>query len=195
MNKTSFLLSLLFLSIFGQISWAQTENYILLVVDVQDFDKVEQKIPDTTYQEFLSEVNQVIVSFPPDQVAYIKNMHLALSISFKGTKVDTLGLAELDKNLLMVNQQIYIKSKGDSFTAEGIDRFLQKYPNHKILVIGLIADGCIYSTLKSGCQKGYEMFIVPEAILAWSDENKQKYLKKYYNKGVKNWPEISMISQ
>lgn len=192
MNKTSLLLSLLCLSLFGQISWAQNENYILLVVDIQDFDNVEQKIPDTTYQEFLSEVNQVIVSFPPDQVAYIKNMQLALSISFNGIKTDTLSLPELDKNLWMVNQQIYIKSKGDSFTAEGIDRFLQKYPHHKILVIGLIADGCIYSTLKSGCKKGYEMFIVPEAILAWSEENKEKYLNKYYKKGVKNWPETSI---
>jgi len=171
---------------FVQISWAQSDDFILFVVDVQEFDNVNEKIPDTIYQEFLNEVNLVIASFPADRVAYIKNMHLALSLSFKGTKIDTLNLPDLDKDLLQVNDQIYIKSKPNSFTAEGIDQFINKYPTHKILVIGLIADGCVYSTLKSGCKEDYDMYIIPEAILAWSDENKEKYLKKYYKMGVKD---------
>lgn len=184
------IISLLSSLLWSPYSHAQMDDYILFVVDVQDFEKVNEKIPEVKYQDFIAEVNQVIESFPTDQVAYIKNMHLALSISFKKIKVDTLSLPVLDKDLLRVNNQVFIKSKPDSFTAEGIDQFINKYPKHKILVIGLIADGCVYSTLKSGCKKDYEMYIIPEAILAWTDEDKVKYLKKYDKMGVKLWGQV-----
>ena len=94
-----------------------------------------------------------------------------------------------DSRLNIVNKQIFVKNEGDSFTANGLADFLLKYPDHKFLVVGLIADGCIFSTLKSGCKQDYDMYMVPKAILARSEDTKEKYLKKYEKMGVKTYNE------
>lgn len=188
--KTSIkLFSLIFLfGIIFQVQ-AQKDDFVLLVVDVQDFENVKENLAQNIYRDFLLEVNKTIESFDPERVAYIKDMSLVASLSFKGIDVDTASFIDFDKDLVVVNTNIFIKSEGDSFTAEGLDSFLEKCPDHKILVVGLIADGCIYSTLKSGCKQDYEMYIVPNAILARSEISKRKYLKKYEKMGVKVWEE------
>lgn len=167
----------------------QNENFVLMVVDVQEFENVKEEVPNEVYQQFLKEVNGVIEQFEQEKVIYIKDMSLALSLSFKGKSVDTISFPELDSQLKIVNEQIFVKNQGDSFTANGLMEFLLKYPNHKFLIVGLIADGCIFSTLKSGCRQAYEMYIVPEAILARSEKSKVKYLKKYEKMGVKIYNE------
>lgn len=185
MRKIHLIFGIAFFLSIGFSAYSQNENFLLMVVDVQEFENVIEVVPDEIYQAFLKEVNGVIEQFEQEKVIYIKDMSLALSLSFKGKTIDTVSFPDFDSKLEIVNKQIFVKNEGDSFTANGLTDFLLKYPEHKILVIGLIADGCIFSTLKSGCKQGYEMYIVPEAILGRTEKSKEKYLKKYEKMGVK----------
>lgn len=185
MKNSLLIISITFLLSIAFSVYSQNENFLLMVVDVQEFENVKEEIPNEVYQEFLKEVNKVIEQFEQEKVIYIKDMSLALSLSFKGKSVDTVSFPDLDSQLKIVNEQIFVKNEGDSFTANGLKEFLVKYPEHKMLVVGLIADGCIFSTLRSGYKEGYEMYIIPKAILARSEKSKMKYLKKYERIGVK----------
>lgn len=181
------ILSIAFLISIGLYTHGQNENYLLMVVDVQEFENVKEEVPTEVYQSFLKEVNGVIELFEQEKVIYIKDMSLALSLTFKGKSIDTISCPDLDSHLNVVNNQVFAKNEGDSFSAHGLGEFLEKYPDHKMLVIGLMADVCIFNTLKSGCKQDYEMYIVPEAILAGSEKSKMNYLKKYKKKGVKTY--------
>lgn len=185
MKNILLIISISFLLSFAFSAQGQNENYLLMVVDVQEFENVKEEIPTEVYQEFLKEVNGVIESFEKEKVIYIKDLSLELSLSFKGKSIDTVNFPNFEADLKIVNELVFVKKEGDSFTADGLEEYLLKFPDHKIVVIGLIADGCIFSTLKSGCKQDYEMYMVPKAILARSEISKEKYFKKYKKMGVK----------
>ena len=189
MKNIFLILSIAFLLSIDFSTQGQSKNYLLMVVDVQEFENVKEEIPKEVYHTFLKEVNEVIETFEKEKVIYIKDLSLELSISFKGKSIDTISFPNLVPDLNIVNEHVFVKKEGDSFTADGLKDYLLKFPNHKIIVIGLIADGCIFSTLKSGCKLGYDMYMVPKAILARSERNKEKYLKKYEKMGVKIYKE------
>ncbi len=187
MQTIKLFISIAFIFFIVDFVRSQNENFLLMVVDVQDFEIIKEEAEEEEYHEFLKEVNGAIELFEPEKVIYIKDMSLALSLSFKGKSVDTVSFPNLDAQLNVVNSQIFTKTEGDSFTAKGLEDFLQKHSDYQFLVVGLIADGCIFSTLKSGRKKGYEMYIIPEAIWARSEKNKTKYLAKYKKIGVKTY--------
>ncbi|NPD44191.1 MULTISPECIES: isochorismatase family protein [unclassified Lentimicrobium] len=178
-------ISIAFLLSCGFSAQGQDDNYLLMVIDVQEFENVKEEIPTEVYQDFLKEVNGVIESFEKEKVIYIRDLSLVLSLSFKGKSIDTVSFPNFEPDLKIVNEHVFIKTEGDSFTADGLEEYLLKFPDHKIVVIGLIADGCIFITLKSGVKHDYDMYMIPEAILARSEISKEKYFRKYKKMGVK----------
>ena len=149
------------------------ERY-LLVVDVQDIFYKNTGLEQQA-NEIVSNINQIIDKMKPAKVIYIKAIGKVLSISLKGIKGIPMEHApEIDSNLKIVNNNIFTKIEGDAFTLEDLNKFLFDNNAKEIVIVGLLAEKCIYSTALGGIGKGYNIYIVPEAIVSKSKDKKEK---------------------
>ena len=175
-----FLLS--FSSIFGQKENALQNKY-LLVIDVQDC--FLNGVADSTRIHFMNKVNAAISQAEPEKVIYIQSLPRTLNISLKGISVDTLPNIDLAKDLSMVNETVFTKVKQNSFTNPDLIAFLNEHQAKKLVIVGLMAEHCVLSTALGGLSEGYQVSLLPEAIIGKTENDKAKALKKMEKKGVK----------
>jgi len=179
---------ILIIFVFGSvIGYSQSEkpdsNAYLIVLDVQE--GYSDIFDPELYPQFIESVNSAIENTEPDHVIYVSSLHKALVLSFKGISIDTLIDAVLDSNLTVVNSTNYIKNEGNAFTVDSLVDFLNINNTTDIIVIGLAAERCVYNTLIGGRELGYNMFVIPEAIIAKKTNKKLKAISKLSKKGVK----------
>jgi nicotinamidase-related amidase len=163
---------------------SQLNDKYLIVLDMQEFPVTKDfKEPVTLGQ--INPINHIIENSDPGKVIYVKAAAMALSVSLKGISVDTVSIPVFDKRLKVVNNTVFIKTKGNAFTSEGLTGFLRKHEVQKIVVVGMMAEECLYKTLLGGKKLGYEMFTIPEAVIGKTPEGKEKVIKELAGKGIK----------
>jgi nicotinamidase/pyrazinamidase len=162
------------------------QDKFVIVLDVQQ-NWTDNSLPDKASEEMLKSINKVIEQTSPDKVIYVKSPVAAttLSVSFKGIKVDTVFADGFDKNLLVVNSNIFEKKEGDAFTVKELTDFLKQKNAKEIIITGLLAEKCIYKTALGGISRDYDIYIIPEAIGSKSEKSKEKIIKKLSKEGVK----------
>jgi nicotinamidase/pyrazinamidase len=171
-----------------------SQNRYLLIIDVQNkfYEKTEI---ESQANEMINNINQIIDRIESQKVIYIKATGKVLSISLKGIKVTPMTPApELDSKLKLVNSNIFTKIEGDAFSIEDLNKFLTEHNVKEIIIVGLLAEDCIYSTALGGKEKGYNVYVVPEAIISKSKDRKEKVLDKMTKKGVKILPISEIIN-
>lgn len=166
---------------------ALVNDKFLLVLDVQE-NFTKDVLEPAASETFIQNVNSVIKRIKPENVIYIESVSRALSLSFRGIKVDTLPNQQMDDRLNIVNENIFSKNEQNAFTSDEVINFLKKHNPKEIIVIGLAAEHCVYETLLGGKELGYEMHVVPEAIVGRTIEKKEKAIKKMMKKGIKQLP-------
>lgn len=186
--KLTFLLALTCLysfSIYSQQNQQHT-NKFLLVLDIQEY-YTGSKLSDTETVNFIDNVNYIIENTDVEKVIYIKSNHkvlnMALSKPFIYVSNDTAAM-HFDKNLKIVNDNIFTKDEGDAFSVDDLNIFLEKNNAKEIVIVGLLAEECIYKTSLGGLENNYDIFIVPQAILGKSEKSKNKKIEKLREKGV-----------
>jgi len=186
--KLTILFALSYLNSFSIYSQQnqQYTNKFLLVLDIQEY-YTGRKLSDTETVNFIDNVNKVITNTDVDKVIYIKSSHkvlnMALSKPFIYVSNDTAAM-HFDKNLKIVNDNIFTKDEGDAFSVDDLNIFLEKNNAKEIVIVGLLAEECIYKTSLGGLENHYDIFIVPEAILGKSEKSKNKKIEKLKEKGV-----------
>ncbi len=138
--------------------------------------------------EMIQNVNSVISHFSSEKVIYIKAAGKALSITLKGFSVDTLPAPGFDRTLSVVSDNIFLKIEGDAFTSAELIQFLESRKAREILLVGLMAEKCIYDTALGGKERGYNITIVSEGIVGMSPTKKDKAIRKMKDKGIKFIP-------
>ena len=74
------------------------EDKYLIILDIQE--DLSHSISDTfASDELINVINGVIENSNPEKSIYVKQIHRALTISFKGSTVDTLPEIKLDSRL------------------------------------------------------------------------------------------------
>lgn len=164
---------------------AVSQDQYLMVIDVQnkfyEGSKVEQQA-----NEMVGSINTIIKSFDPENVIYVKATAKMLTVSYKGIKAEPFFPApEIDHGLNIVNNQIFTKTEGSAFSLVELNNLLQKRGVKKIILVGLLAEKCVYKTAIDGIDKGYDIFIAKEAVLSKSESKKAKVFRKMTQKGVK----------
>ena len=160
----------------------------LLVIDVQnDITTNTGRYGDTT--EFLGNVNQAITYAEETgmEILYVKNIYAENSIILLlagGQFKDGTEGAELDDNLLTVNENIFTKSVGDSFSSREFEDYLISNSVDTLYIIGADASACVYSTARGGLNRGYNVNIIENAIITNSDGALQQMLKLYETNGI-----------
>ena len=181
-----------FLVFNSSMSYSQTKEMLqdkfVIVLDIQE-EFTENHMTENSAQELINSVNYVIENTDPKKVIYVSDttVHKVLSISFKkGFTIDTtLSKYDLDNRLKLVNENMFCKTGANAFESVELTNFLEENNAKEIIVIGLMAEECTSKTLLGGKELGYDMYVIPEAIVGKSQKSKNKAVKKLEKKGIK----------
>jgi nicotinamidase/pyrazinamidase len=155
-----------------------------MVVDIQSEFYKDTEL-EYSALSMVKNVNEIISKTDPEKVVYIQAVGQELSISLTGIVImPILPPADLDTNLLVVNDKIYTKMKGDAFTNGELMDHLKMNNVTDILITGLMAEACVYKTAIGGVERGFNISIDPNAILGTSEKEKQSALDKLARRGV-----------
>jgi nicotinamidase-related amidase len=186
MKPKFIIISLLISLFFAQVILAQSvdnslNDKILVVLHMQEDSANTTTEADL---EFINTMNKVIEVAPAENVVYVKINHKILNLTWKKIFV-TENINDLDDQLRVVNENIFIDENGNAFSSDELNAFIQEKELNKIVIIGRTAEECIKNSILSGIKKDYEMYFIPDAIIANSEEGKLKALDKLKKKGAK----------
>ena len=159
----------------------------LLVIDVQnDITSNTGRYGDTT--EFVSKVNQAIAFAEESgmEILYIKNVYgnnPVISLLSGGKFKESTEGVELDGDLLVVNDNIFSKSIGDSFSSKELENYLISNSVDTLYLVGADASACVYSTARGGLNRSYSVNIIEDAVIT-INENVLNQMLMLYEKGA-----------
>jgi nicotinamidase-related amidase len=189
MNRISCLIIFWFLGSLSSFSFGQTirEEKFLIVLDVQEY-YTNRKMTEMDAQNFIDSINFVINKMRSPNVLYVKSVHKVLNLTFSSPFVyvthDTSSM-RFDKRLHIINDNIFSKDDPNTFNLFEINDFLKKNNAKEIIIVGLLAEQCVYKSLIGGKKLGYEMLVIKQAILGKSEKSKEKAIEKMKKDGVK----------
>jgi len=162
-----------------------TDDKFIIVLDIQDY-YTSNKVSSS--QQLINSVNKVINNSNANRIIYIKRTHkllnLSLSYPFIYTSLDSAAML-LDKRINIVNNHIFIKEKSSAFSIKELNDFLKQNNATEIVIIGLMAEQCVYDSLIEGFKLGYKMYVIPEAIVGKTEKSKEKVIKKLRETEIK----------
>lgn len=181
-----FLISMIF-SInlgFSQSKKYENDKYVI-VLDVQQY-WTDNALSKQASKEMVESVNAVIEKTNPEKVIYVKTLLASkvLSISFKGIKVDSVFAIDFDKNLKLVNNKVFEKKTGDAFSVKEMLDLFQGNGAKEIIVVGLLAERCVFKTALGGKSRGFGITLISEAVGGKSEKSKAKIFKKLKKEGI-----------
>lgn len=159
----------------------------LIVLDVQEY-YTNGKLPECSTQKVIDSINYVISKTDSDNVMYIKRIHklLNLSLSFPliYASIDT-SASRLDSRLNLVNENIFTREKGNAFSLKELNDYLKQNNATEIVLIGFLAEDFLYKSVIRGKELGYDMYVIPEAIIGKSLISKDKVINNLTKQGIK----------
>lgn len=162
-------------------------NKYLIVLDVQEY-YTNGKLPECSTQKVIDSINYVISKTDSDNVMYIKRIHkllnLSLSFPFIYVSLDTSAI-RLDSRLNLVNENIFTREKGNAFRLKELNDYLKQNNATEIVLIGFLAEDFLYESVISGKELGYDMYVIPEAIIGKSQITKDKVINNLTKQGIK----------
>ena len=172
---------------------ALIENYAnpkaaLLVIDVQnDITGNTGQYGDTT--DFVKRINEAIIFAEENnmEILYIKNTFrnpLLLLLSGGRFREGTKG-AELDGTLSIVNDNIFLKHIGDSFSSTEMEEYLISQSVDTLYLVGADAAACVYITARGAINRGYNVNIIEDAIITINEKTLAQMLEQYEKDGIK----------
>jgi nicotinamidase/pyrazinamidase len=178
----------IFCSIFAK---SQDESFFankyIIVLDVQEY-YTNGKLPEYSTQKVIDSINYVINKTDSDNIIYIKRIHKLLNVSLSSPFIyvsqDTSAM-KLDGRLNLVNKNIFTREKGNAFTLKKLNCFLKQNNATEIVLIGFLAEDFLYKSVISGKELGYDMYVIPEAIIGKSQKSKEKVINNLTKEGIK----------
>ncbi|MDA3954474.1 MAG: isochorismatase family protein [Bacteroidales bacterium] len=177
------LLILIFKSANAQSENNPLSNKIVIVVHMQEQSTKDELLKETTTVA-IKKINQVIEEAVPENIVYAKIAHKILNLTLKKIYVEKIN-TDLDSRLKIVNKNIFTDYNGDIFSSDELKEFLKGKNINEIVIVGRAVEECIKTSTLKGLKLGYEMYLVPDAIIGQSEESKSKAIHKLENKGAK----------
>ncbi len=92
--------------------------------------------------------------------------------------------ATLDKRLDVNSDLIVTKRRSDSFSHTNLDQILEENQVEKLVVVGLDAAHCVNSTIQAALNRGYEVAVIPDGIIAGEEAVKERMMGEFRDMGV-----------
>lgn len=169
--------------------YAETQMTVL-VIDIQEGYTGKYANEDVYVMqsvELIENTNQVI-SFAYDSgipVVYIQQHIVNKLINWlDGSMAQGSPGVAIDERIKIVSLHQFKKRKSDAFSSHDLDRFLVEMKINSLLITGLDLAGCVYRTSVAALNRGYEVYIVEEAVISESDELKNEKLAELHKNGA-----------
>jgi nicotinamidase-related amidase len=199
MNDRVFVrLGIIVVLVLSLAGFAETSNSILLVIDMQSnllaHGKGGLHVDSLRVDSLIKKVNENIKSARLRQipVAYIVNEWTNPFVNFFTDNVCKKGApgTGLDPRLNIADSLIYHKSYANAFDNASLAAYVKQNSINKIYIMGIMAEGCVYATAKSGLQKGYDILLIAPAIGSSSQAKVGRAIKELVAKGAN---EVSQV--
>ncbi|MBN1499786.1 MAG: cysteine hydrolase [Spirochaetes bacterium] len=188
--KVSALLVIMLISLkvtFGQ----PAAKKALMVIDVQEnFLNPESKIHINTPHagSFLSSLNLSVSKFYKnnDLILYVVNEWTNPVMNWATgnvSKKSGSGVG-LDKRLLVVNENIFSKSKSNSLTNKDVLKILRDNEISEVYVAGLLAEGCVKATVKGLIKEKFNVVVIEDALGSKNEANKLKVTEFFQGENI-----------
>jgi nicotinamidase/pyrazinamidase len=168
----------------------------LVVIDIQEDYTGTTAKPSSRYKnsdKFIATVNGVIKEAPENNmvVVYTKQEfddfqgRMLSKIFLDGVAIKGEPGTEIDKRISIVSDNIFAKSRGDSFSNVKFEAFLIKNQVDELYLAGLDAQYCIYDTARGALNRGYKVNIITDGILLGAKEKWNSLMEKYKKNGIR----------
>jgi len=162
----------------------------LLVIDIQEgFTGESSSIEGYNNQseKLITKVNQLIVEAGKNNwsIIYIQSevVNPLINLINNSMARGSEG-AKLDKRLSISSDLIVTKRRSDSFYKTNLDQILQDNLTEKLVIVGLDAEHCVFSAIQAALNRGYEVSVIPDGIIAGEEDVKIRMLEEYRKLGV-----------
>jgi nicotinamidase-related amidase len=159
----------------------------MIVIDIQEYH-TKGKLSESAAKNLIDSVNFVIDHTKPSSVIYIKSIHrlLNLSLSYPFIYVTyDIAAMHLDNRMKLVSKYFFTNDNTSVFNIKGLTGFLKKRKARKIAIIGLMAEESVGESLKDGRKSGYDMYMIPGAIVGQSQKSKDNVINELSEEGIK----------
>lgn len=92
--------------------------------------------------------------------------------------------AELDGRLDSASGQVVVKRRNDSFNKTPLDLILEEKGIGHLVIAGLDAENCVLNTLQAAENRGYQLTVFEECLIAKEQKLMPDILQKYRKLGV-----------
>lgn len=172
------------------ISSKGSGNTALLVIDIQEAYTGELSVTEGYKQQsevFITHVNQLVEEARENNnmVIYVKSevVNPLLNLINNSIARGSEGAA-FDRRLISGSDHIVSKRKSDSFNGTSLDQILVENRVERLVVLGLDAEHCVFSTIQAALNRDYEVAVVPEGVLAVEEADKVRMISEYRQLGV-----------
>ncbi len=164
----------------------------LLVVDLQtDFLDAQGRFPVALDQVagLLETTNRLIAYGVTEgwEVVYIANEFPASrsrSLGLSGAATKGQPGVELDKRLRVVNSIYFPKSGGDAFHNSALENYLKRAGVTRVMLVGVFANECIRRTASGALKRGYEVWVISDAVADADAQTRARALEAMKVRGV-----------
>ena len=92
--------------------------------------------------------------------------------------------AELDRRLDTSIGELVVKKRNDSFINTPLDSILEERGIGRLVVAGLDAEHCVLNAIEAAVNRGYELTVFEETVIAEDDAKMAEMLETYKAMGV-----------
>ena len=171
---------------YCQVPDSLHDSYVI-VLDVQR-EYTENTLSYNQAQQLIDSINFVIENVDASKVIYIVSFHKMLNLCFSKpfifVSIDSSNMWDLDSRLVLVNENIISKEESNVFEVEELTSYLKQNNAKDIIVVGLMAEQCVSESLIGGKELGYNMYVIPEAVVGKSQKSKDKTISNLQNNGI-----------
>ena len=160
----------------------------LLVIDMQKVfvGKYHKRMFKYNHKELISNVNEIINSYPKDKVFYIVNIMKKNIINkfapfkvYEGTKE-----AEIAEEIEVVSDLVFKKYEGNAFTNKALAETLKNNNINEVEVVGIDGGGCVARTALGAIENGFKVTINRKAVGTIFIKNIKKLNRELEEKGA-----------
>lgn len=167
-----------------------SDNTALLVIDIQEGTTGEASASESYKEQselLIRSVNQIVKEAGEKgwSVIFIKSEVVNPLINLlNNTMARGSEGSKLDKRLIVSSNLILTKRRNDSFNKTSLDQILKERQVEKLVIVGLDAEHCVYSTIQAALNREYSVEVIPDGIIAETEEDKTRMLNTYRELGV-----------
>ncbi len=147
----------------------------LVVIDIQN---------DITkhYQDIMDRLNAAIEWAAESGMEIVYIQHNNLSAGTRTFKPGTKG-AELVRDLRIVSNHIFVKTKASALTSEAFSEFIRSTDIREFYIIGADATACVKSTCYNMVRAGYTVHVISDCVTSYDLKKMPEMLSYYADKG------------